>query len=144
MQLISFLPVIGDSGFDDSFRHLGTKTDIFLCPLFRKNSTAIAIPLHENRSLLPWLIATLLPSITTWCKQSSLFDKLVPDEDFTLPLPPYSRTCGECPAGETILRLMIKTWPGWIKPSTASPGSWSPICSLPRSQILVQTAMKTN
>ena len=61
---------------------------------------------------------------------------------FTLPLPPYSRTCGECPAKETILRLMIKTWPGRIKPSTASPGSWSPICSLPRSQILVQTAMK--
>ena len=39
---------------------------------------------------------------------------------------------------------LIKTWPSMIRPSTVSPGSWSPICSLPRSQIHVQTAMKKN
>ena len=52
-NLQKYLPVIGDSGFEDSFRHVGTNTEIFLCPRFRKKSTAITIPLQEKRSLFP-------------------------------------------------------------------------------------------
>ena len=55
---------MGASGLDDSFLHLGTKTVMVLWPRIWNHRTQIQIPKQENTSLLPWLIATLLPSIT--------------------------------------------------------------------------------
>ena len=56
--------MIGASGLEDSFLHLGTKTVMVECPRIWNHRTQIQIPMHENTSLFPWLIARLLPSIT--------------------------------------------------------------------------------
>ena len=53
------------SGFEDSFLHFGTNTVMSLCPRAWNHLTQIRIPLQEKTSLLPWLMATLLPSMTT-------------------------------------------------------------------------------
>lgn len=55
---------MGLSGLELSFLHFGTKTVISLWPRLLNHSTHSLIPRQENISLLPWLIATLLPSIT--------------------------------------------------------------------------------
>lgn len=57
-------PEMGLSGFEASFLQSGTKTVTSRCPRFKNQSTQILMPLHENLSLLPWLMATLLPSMT--------------------------------------------------------------------------------
>ena len=66
---------MGLSGLEASFLHLGTKTVISRCPFARNQSTQILMPLQEKISLFPWLIATLLPSITTGRKAEEL-DKI--------------------------------------------------------------------
>ncbi len=48
------------------FRYSGRNAMTFLCPLALKNSTTILMPFTEKTFMWrPWLIATLLPSITT-------------------------------------------------------------------------------
>ncbi len=48
------------------FRYSGRKATTFLWPLALKNSTTILMPFTEKTFMCrPWLIATLLPSITT-------------------------------------------------------------------------------
>ena len=47
------LPVMGVSGFEDSFLQSGTNTVISLWPRFLNQSTQMRIPLQENRSLFP-------------------------------------------------------------------------------------------
>jgi hypothetical protein len=59
----------GLTGSDENrcfFRYSGMKATTFLCPLALKNSTTILMPFTEKTFMCrPWLIATLLPSITT-------------------------------------------------------------------------------
>ncbi len=48
------------------FRYSGRKATTFLCPLALKNSTTILMPFTEKTFMWrPWLMATLLPSMTT-------------------------------------------------------------------------------
>lgn len=75
---------IGLSILEVSFLHLGTNTVISLCPLDLNQSTQILIPLQENISLFPWLIATLLPSITTDLRLHPLFSVVAKSESTTL------------------------------------------------------------
>lgn len=88
------------SGREFSLRHLGTNTVMSLWPRARNQSTHNLIPRHEYTSLLPWLIAKLLPSMTIGRS----------------PLPPSSQRgiSGSTSPGPSSPRHLRSTSSGWL------------------------------